>query len=346
VSDPTAGAIRQQLTFRADFVVQQARNTTVKETTVPIEQIAPELERILSVKQEIEWLGTGFGRPPGTRDSGPAEGPVWWAAGGWWKDGGYLLFSDIGNSRRHKWVPGEGITIDKEPTNNANGMTRDRQGRLVICEHGTRRVVREELDGTITVVANSYRGQRLNRPNDVVVKSDGSIYFTDPKLGSSELDYAGVYRVAPDLVGINLLVRDFVLPNGLAFSPDEKTLYINDTLRKHIRAFEIDSVWNPGLVRLETDRVFCTMSGNLPGHPDGMKVDLEGNVYCTGPGGIWIMNSSGRHLGTILVGTQYADTTNLCFGGEDWTTLFFTTRSAVGRVQLKTPGVPVPRGKR
>jgi gluconolactonase len=313
---------------------------------VPIEQIASGLERIVSLNQEVEWLASGYGGvDEHGRRAGVAEGPVWWKAGGWWKEGGYLLFSDIAPSRRHRWTPEKGVTVHRESTNMANGLTRDRQGRLIACEHGTRRVTREELDGSITVVANHYRGHRLNRPNDVVVRSDGAIYFTDPITGGvqTELDFAGVYRVSPDLGTINLLVRDFVLPNGLAFSRDERILYINDSRRKHIRAFNLDSTGGTGLLELQSDRVFCQMSGPRPGVPDGMKVDMEGNVYCTGPGGIWIINPSGQQLGTILIGDRSA--TNLCFGGDDWTTLFLTTYTELGRLPLKVPGVPVPRGE-
>src|SRR6202030_229750 len=169
---------------------------------------------------------------------GPAEGPVWW------KEGGYLLFSDIGNNRRMKYTPGQGVTVFKESTNHANGLTRDLQGRLVACEQDTRRVARQELDGSITVIANSFQGRPLNRPNDVVVKSDGSIYFTDPWTSPDiqqqwDMTFSGVYRVTPDLGTMTLLADDFVLPNGLAFSPDESVLYINDTRRGHIRAFEL-----------------------------------------------------------------------------------------------------------
>ena len=312
---------------------------------MPVEQLGPGLDRIVSLNEEVEWLGSGYGGVDERgRLLGVAEGPVWWKAGGWWKDGGYLLFSDIAASRRHKWTPGTGVSVHKEGTNNANGLTRDRQGRLVACEHGSRRVTREELDGSITVVANSYHGRRLNRPNDVVVKSDGAIYFTDPNSrGISELDFAGVYRVSPDLGEINLLVRDFIAPNGLAFSPDEKILYINDTRRRHIRAFNVDMTWGTGMLDLNSDRVFCDLSGARKGVPDGMKVDIEGNVYCTGPGGIWIINSAGVHLGTILIGDRSA--TNLGFGGDDWTTLFITTYTELGRVQMKIPGIAVPRGK-
>jgi len=204
-------------------------------------------------------------------------------------------------------------------------------------------VIREELDGSITVVANNYRGRRLNRPNDVVVKSDGAIYFTDPNTrGMTELDFAGVYRVSPDLGEINLLVRDFIAPNGLAFSPDEKILYINDSRRRHIRAFNVDATWDSGLLELGSDRVFGDLGGSGRGVPDGMKVDVEGNVYCTGPGGIWIINPAGEHLGTILLADKIA--TNLAFGGDDWTTLFITTYGELGRIQVNVAGIPVPRG--
>src|SRR6266446_3460952 len=178
-------------------------------------------------------LADGFGGP-----QGPAEGPVWW------KEGGYLLFSDIHNNRRMKYTPGQGVALVQEPTNRANGLTRDLQGRVVACEHDSRRVTRQEHDGSITVVANSFQGRRLNRPNDVVVKSDGCIYFTDPWTSPLppeqwDLTFAGVYRVTPDLGTLTLLSDDFLLPNGLAFSPDESVLYMNDTRRGHIRAFDV-----------------------------------------------------------------------------------------------------------
>ena len=292
-----------------------------------IEQLDSKLERILSSDQQVEELGTGYGG-----EYGPAEGPLWW------KEGGYLLFSDIHNNRRMKWAPGEGVTTYLEPTNNANGLTRDRQGRLIACEHTSRRVTRLEPDGSITVVANNYHNIRLNRPNDVVVKSDGTIYFTDPAtLGvETELDFMGVYQVSADLGSMHLLVNDFVVPNGLALSVDESVLYINDSRRRHIRAFEVQP---NGMLNPANERVFIQMSGEQPGNPDGMKVDTEGNVYCTGPGGIWIMDPEGKHLGTVLTGPS----TNLAFGGDDWKTLYFTTPTTLGRVQLKVAGVPVPR---
>ena len=277
--------------------------------------------------QAHEELAPGFGNV-----TGPAQGQLWW------KEGGYLLFSEIGNNRRMKWTPDGPVTVDEEPTNHANGLTRDVQGRLIACDRSPR-VVRREPDGSITVVANSYQGKSLNRPNDVVVKSDGSIYFSDPGAPAPgmQLDYAGVYRVSADLGTITLLVRDFITPNGLAFSADESILYINDSRRGHIRAFDMQP---NGTLALATDRVFCDLTGERPGVPDGMKVDVEDNVYCGGSGGLWVLDPSGKHLGTIVHGAPA--TTNVAWGGEDWKTLFFTTRNTLGRIQLKIAGIPVP----
>lgn len=300
-----------------------------------IEQWAPELEKIIDASAPIQHLADGFGGA-----QGPAEGPLWW------KEGRYLLFSDIHNSRRLKYVPGQGVSVVQEPTNRANGLTRDLQGRLLACEHDTRRVTRQELDGSLTVIANSFQGRRFNRPNDVVVKSDGAIYFTDPWTSPLppeqwDLTFGGVYRLTPDLGTLSLLVDDFVLPNGLAFSPDEQVLYINDTRRRHIRAFD---VMPNGMLARQTDRIFADLSGDEPGVPDGMKVDVEGNVYCGGAGGIWILSPHGKKLGRIAHGAPA--TTNVAFGGDDWKTLYFTSRTHLGAVAVKIPGIPVPTPKR
>ena len=237
---------------------------------------------------------------------------------------------------------GEGSTVFHEPTNNANGLTRDVQGRLIACEHGTRRVTRMEPDGSITVIASNYQGRRLNRPNDVVVKSDGSIYFTDPGAPdpSLDLDYAGVYRVSADLGDLTCLVKDFVTPNGLAFSPDESILYINDSRRGHIRAFDMQP---NGTLAIASDRVFADLRGERSGVPDGMKIDVEGNVYCGGSGGIWIFDAAGNHLGIIAHGEPA--TTNIAWGGDDWKNLYITTRDSLGRIPLRIAGIPVPTGK-
>ncbi|HEX9871298.1 MAG TPA: SMP-30/gluconolactonase/LRE family protein [Candidatus Tectomicrobia bacterium] len=298
-----------------------------------IETLAPELEKLISPSEPIQELAEGFGGP-----LGPAEGPLWW------KEGHYLLFSDIHHNRRMKYVPGQGVSVFQEPTNRANGLTRDLKGRLVACEHETRRVTRQELDGSLTVIANSFHGRRLNRPNDVVVKSDGCYYFTDPNAGivpeQWDLTFAGVYRLTPDLGTMSLLIDNFVQPNGLAFSPDESVLYINDSRRRHIRAFDLQPT---GMLAKQTDRIFADLSGDEPGVPDGMKVDVEGNVYCGGAGGIWIMDPQGKKLGRIVHGKPA--TTNLAFGGDDWKTLYFTSRNHLGAVNVKIPGIPVPTQK-
>lgn len=295
---------------------------------MPIEQISTDLERIVSSDAEVEQLASGL-----ASERWPAEGPLWW------KEDGHLIFSDIGQDRRMRWSPEEGVSVIQEGTNQANGLTRDLQGRLLACEHGSRRVTRQELDGSITVVSSNYKNERYNRPNDVIVKSDGTIYFTDPGAPSPEveMDFSGVYRVTPDLGTLTCLIKDFVVPNGLAFSPDESVLDINDTRRGHIRAFDMQP---NGALALASDRIFCDLSGDRPGVPDGMKVDVEGNVYCGGSGGIWVMDSSGSHLGTIVHGED--TTTNIAWGGDDWKTLFYTTWHTMGRIQMKIPGIPVP----
>jgi len=295
-----------------------------------IEQLAPELDAIISITEPILELGRGFGV------GGNTEGPVWW------KEGGYLLFSEIGKDRRLKYTPGQGVTVARENTNGANGLTRDPQGRLVICEGWTRRVTREEKDGSFTVLANSFQGHRLNKPNDVVVKSDGAIYFTDPwniapPPDEWDLQFNGVYRLAPDRGTLSLLISHFVIPNGLAFSPDESVLYINDSRRRLIAAFD---VLPNGTLARQSERVFADLSGPEPGGPDGMKVDTAGNVYCGGSGGIWIVDPKGKKLGRIVHGEP--NTTNIAFGGDDWKTLYFTTRSTLGSVMLKIAGMPVP----
>ena len=281
----------------------------------------------------MEVLGTGYN---------VAEGPLWW------KEDNSLLFSEVRGDRRWKWSEAEGITLVSEPTNNGNGLTWDPQGRLVMCEGGGRKVSRTEHDGSTTVIASNYHGRRFNSPNDVVVKSDGSIYFSDPGGPSPEtdLDFSGVYRVSPDLGSINLLVRDYVLPNGLAFSPDESILYINDSVGLLVRDNMFRSQGNIDAFDVQANgmlanrRVFCELRGEMSGIPDGMKVDVEGNVYCTGPGGVWVLDATGKHLGTIL--TEVEHTTNMAWGGDDWKTMFITTFETLVRIELKIAGLPVP----
>jgi len=272
----------------------------------------------------LEQVAGGFGF---------TEGPVWC--------GDYLLFSDIPQNRIVRWrrlSEGPEVNTFRSPSGNSNGLTLDRSRRLIACEHGTRRVTRTEIDGSITVLAERYQGKRLNSPNDVVVRSDGSIYFTDPPYGLAnmnewkELPFNGVYRLAPD-GELVLLVDDFDRPNGLAFSPDESLLYVNDTARQHIRAFDVKPDGG-----ISNGRTLIEMEGAEPGAPDGMKVDSQGNIYCTGPGGFWIITPGGKSLGRIMPPELPA---NLAWGDADWKSLYLTARPSIYRLRLNIPGVPV-----
>lgn len=272
---------------------------------------------------------------------GFTEGPVW--------RGNALLFSDIPNNRIVRWrrLP-EGPELTTYATGRSNGLTLDRQSQILAAEHGGRRVARIADNGMRTVLVEQFQGKRLNSPNDIVVKSDGSIYFTDPPyavqrstpgmarpegwwkapIPGKELTFNGVYRLTPD-GALHLLVEDCALPNGLAFSPDESVLYVDDSAHKHIRAFDLRS--DGGLTN---SRILLDMASNDPGVPDGMKVDLQGNVFCTGPGGVWVCRADGTLLGRIILPELPA---NLAWG-EDGSVLFLTARTSVYRVQTKTRG--------
>jgi gluconolactonase len=269
------------------------------------------------------------------------EGPVW--------RGGALLFSDIPNNRIVRWrrLP-EGPELTTYASGMSNGLTLDRQGRVLAAEHYGRRVTRVADDGTRTVLAEQFQGKRLNSPNDIVVKSDGSIYFTDPPYGvqpatpgtvrpagwwthsipGKEQPCHGVYRITPD-GALHLLVDDFALPNGLAFSPDESVLYIDDSAHKHIRAFDVRPDGT-----LTGSRVLLDMASEDPGVPDGLKVDVRGNVFCTGPGGIWVCRPDGGLLGRIVLAELPA---NLAWG-EDGSVIFATARTSVYRLPTRTRG--------
>lgn len=284
-----------------------------------------EFRRILSEETKIERLGTGFQF---------TEGPVWNATDG------FLLFSDIPANRIIKWSPEGGISNFRFPSGKSNGLTIDRKGKLIACEHANRRVSRTEEDGKVVTIASHYMDKKLNSPNDVVVKSDGSIYFTDPPYGLNpvfgtlelqELPFYGVYRISPDGKDISLLVDDSV-PNGLAFSPDESLLYIADTEMNHIRVFDVKDNG-----KITNGRIFAEISGE-PLAPDGLKVDSEGNVYVTGKGGIWVFNPDGRRIGIIPIPELPA---NLCWGDKDWKTLYVTARTSIYRIRLNITGIPV-----
>ena len=288
---------------------------------------SPKLLDLIDADAELEQLGSGCEF---------TEGPVWHA------DGKFLLFSDIPANQMKKWTAEEGITNFRVPSGKSNGLTYDKQGRLVTCEHANRRVSRTEPDGTVVTIASHYEGKRLNSPNDVVVKSDGSIYFSDPPYGltadygvegEQDLDFQGVYRLSPDGQTLTLLVDDFDRPNGLCFSPDESILYIDDTERLHVRAFDVQPDGT-----IANGRIFAEEEGD-DGVPDGMKIDVHGNVYLTGPGGIWIFDTAGEHLGVLQTPERAA---NLGWGGDDWSTLFITASTSIYSIQCKVSGIPVP----
>lgn len=257
------------------------------------------------------------------------EGPVWHPAG-------YLLFSDIPAAIIYRYQPGQPPAPWRTDSGHANGLTFDRQGRLLACEHGNRRVSRTEADGRIVSLAERYQDRRLNSPNDIVVRSDGSVYFTDPPYGiepaQQEQPCNGVYAVAPD-GALRLLLSDFGRPNGLAFAPDERVLYIDDSPNRLIRAFDVAPDGS-----LSNDRLFADMASDESGSPDGMKVDAEGRIYCTGPGGLWVFEPDGEHIGLLRLPQQPA---NLAFGGDDLRTLFITARTALYSLSVTTPGLPV-----
>ena len=260
------------------------------------------------------------------------EGPVW-------VPDGYLLFSDIPASTMYRWTPGSvSAEVFRAPSGRSNGLTLDREGRLLACEHD-RRLSRTEGDGSVVTLAERYEGKRLNSPNDIVVRSDGSIYFTDPPYGlprqeeGRELDFNGVYRLAPD-GALTLLDDSFDRPNGLAFSPDERVLYVNDSRRGHIRAFDVRVDGT-----LSNSRVFAELrEPGEQGVPDGMKVDVRGNVFCTGPGGIWVLDTTGEPQGVIGVPEVPA---NLAWGDDDLKTLYITARTGLYRMRLRTGGAPL-----
>lgn len=285
--------------------------------------------RVMLASVERLWTGSRWG-----------EGPVWFG------DGRYLLWSDIPNNRVLKWEEETGaVSHFRKPSGNANGHTRDRQGRLIACEHGGRRVVRFEYDGTITVLADNYQGKRLNSPNDVVVKSDGSIWFTDPPFGirsfyegektDPELPHTNVYRIDGATGAITLVADDVDHPNGLAFSPDESILYVMESRSdpRNILAYDVDGA------TLRNRRVFIrTQPGETP---DGFRVDTDGNLWC-GWGmtpefdGVRIFNKHGAPIGHIHLPERCA---NLCFGGRYRNRLFMAAAQSLFAVYVNAQGV-------
>lgn len=261
------------------------------------------------------------------------EGPVWKA------DEGVLIFSDIPRSRMYRFDPKtERVDLYRFPSNMGNGNTYDHEHRLVTCEHATSRVVREEVDGTLTVIASEFDGAELNSPNDIVIDESGRLYFTDPPYGRQDAaglprpetqPAYGVYRVDPTDSSVVRLADDFLRPNGLCFAEDERVLYVNDSARMHIRRFEVSGD------RLTGGEVWAQVHGQGPGAPDGMKIDSEGNLYCCGPGGIHIFADDGCPLGVLKIPEEVA---NFNWGDEDLQTLYLTASTGLYSCRMKVPG--------
>ena len=339
---------KKMLALLAIAVVFLVGTRTQAQNYGEVVRVDPAADAILPQDARVEKLAGDFQF---------VEGPIWVHSNGQ----GYLLFSDIPANVIRKWDPKGGVSIflDKSgftgadasnvggQTNNgfglvnligSNGITLDKQGRLVFCQHGDRQISRLEKNGKRTVLASRYEGKRLNSPNDLVFKSDGSLYFTDPTAGlrlqdkdpQRELPFAGVYRLARGRV--QLLSRDFARPNGIAFSPDEKYLYVNDTAKKIIMRFDVQPDGGVSSGRVITDM----NSDTAPGAPDGMKVDQKGNIYCTGPGGFWIMSPDGKPIATVKTRELPA---NLNWGDDDAKTLYLTARTGLYRIRLKIAGV-------
>ena len=289
---------------------------------------------------EPELVATGFDF---------TEGPVW-------HSDGHLLFVDGRRRQIIRVEPGGQPEIIRENSGGSNGMTLDLQGRLIICEGSNRQITRREADGTYTPIATSWEGKRLNAVNDLVTRSDGTIYFTNPSAGADldpsdrEIEFNGVFRITAD-GDVRVVATDFEFPNGIAFSPDESVLYVSNTRKwMYIKAFDVQPDGT-----LVNGRVFADMGtdpleapgqrpegvmGSLTGVPDGMKVDVKGRVYCTGPGGHWVFDKDGAHIGVITMPELPA---NCAWGGADNQTMFFTARSSVYSVRMRAPGTRIPR---
>ena len=298
----------------------------------------------------LEQFDKRFGNyVSGTAELEPLYTGCRWAEGPcWFNDGGYLVWSDIPNNRMLQYVPGLGVSVFRTPSNYVNGNTRDLEGRLISCSHGARAVLRTEHDGTITVLADKYQGKRLNSPNDVVVKSDGTIWFTDPSYGILS-DYEGykskqeqkgcyVFRLDPKTGSLSVVADDFIKPNGLAFSPDESLLYVADSaashgpeLPHHVRVFKVkrDGTLSGG-------KVFAEIS---PGVPDGFRPDELGNLWISAADGVQCHAPSGDLLGKIKTPQPCA---NLTFGGNRRNRLFIAATSTLWCMQMGVTGVQRP----
>jgi gluconolactonase len=292
-----------------------------------------ELLELVDEDARVERLATGFKF---------TEGPIWNAAGG------FLLFSDMPGDVRRRWSEADGVSEVMNPANKCNGMVYDAEGRLLVCEHATSSLVRESADGEREAIATHYRGKELNSPNDVITRSDGTIYFSDPWYGrmpvfgverERELGFQGVYRIPPGGGDVELVVGEdeFEMPNGLCFSPDEALLYVNDTPNARIRVYDVEDDGS-----LSNGRLFLGDIGDGEvdnGAPDGMKCDERGNIWVTGPGGVWVISPAGEHLGVIEVPEVVG---NLAWGGAGWRTLFIPSSTSVYSIETKVASARLP----
>lgn len=315
---------------------KKARAAAAPPRSSQIERLDPALDTLIASNACLEVLADGFIW---------AEGPVWM--------GKYLLFSDVPTNRVYEWEEGKGISVYLEPSGytgtqprggeaGSNGLTRDKQGRLVLCQHGDRRVARLEKDGRFTILAQFYQLRRFNSPNDAVFDSKGNLFFTDPPYGlpanmadpAKELPFQGVYRVSPK-GEVTLLTDKISRPNGIALSPNEKVLYVcnSDPAFPAIFAYDIQTNGTLANRRVFFDATELAAKGRK-GLPDGLKVDLKGNVFATGPGGVLVLSPSGKHLGTILTGQPTAN----CAWGDHGSTLYITANHQLLRIQTKTKG--------
>ncbi len=307
-------------------VLRKIKREYEKRKDLPKGYLKPESDTFYNLvprNSKIQQLATGFIF---------TEGPIWI------EPEQCLLFSDIPDNKIWKLAIDGSLSIFREPSGNSNGLTLDREGRLIACEHSNRRVMRTEKDGSITIMADTYNNLRLNSPNDVVVKSDGGIYFTDPPYGiqieQQEQLVQGVYRISPEGKEIILVSDTFERPNGLAYSPDEKKLYIDNSEKdRYIRVFDVneDGTLNNGTI-------FCDMDIDIPGLPDGMKLDQAGNLYCTGRGGVWAIVTLGNHLGTIVTPEPPA---NCAWGDDDWKGLYITAQTSLYKIRTNIPGLQI-----
>ena len=292
-----------------------------------------ELRELIDPDADVRQIGTGFQF---------TEGPIWNAAGD------FLLFSDMPGDVRRRWSEADGVSEVMRPANKCNGMVYDADGNLLVCEHSTSTLVRERPDGTREAIATHFRGKELNSPNDVVTRSDGSIYFSDPWYGrmpvfgverERELGFQGVYRLAPGGGDPELVVGEdeFEMPNGLCFSPDESLLYVNDTPNARIRVYDVGDDGSLSGGRLFLDRIG---DGEVDhGAPDGMKCDERGNIWVTGPGGVWVINPAGEHIGVVEVPEVVG---NLAWGGAGWRTLFIPASTSVYSIETKVASARLP----